>query len=280
MRCLKTKTHSLSDLMNFKEIVKSVLSDKLISRFTGIWYGWRGNYSSWDIAKAKCRGYEEKLILDKVFVNASRVKNGEIPYERDGVPFEKKVYSFPVLAGLLWIAGQNQNKLNVLDFGGSLGTSYYQNLFFLNSLSDVNWCIVEQQHFVDTGIKSFADDRLHFHNSIDECLKLYNINAILLSGVIHYLEKPYELLNEIISKKIQYILIDRTLFIEKKDDRLTIQKVPSKIYRASYCCWFLSVSKFLNLIQEHYDMIYDFDIDESINIRSLYKGYLFKLKKS
>jgi putative methyltransferase (TIGR04325 family) len=92
------------------------------------------------------------------------------------------------------------------------------------------------------------------------------------------LEKPYDLLNEIISKQIQYIFIDRTLFIEQKNDRLTIQKVPSKIYQASYCCWFLSESKFLNLISEHYDLIFDFDIDENINIRSLYKGYFFKLK--
>src|ERR1035437_2564297 len=150
--------------MGFKKIVKSIFSDKLISRITGISYGWRGNYSSWNIAKAKCRGYDEKIILDKVFINASKVKNGEVPYERDGVTFEKIEYSFPVLAGLLWMAGQNKNKLNVLDFGGSLGTSYYQNLFFLNSLSEVNWCIVEQQHFVKTGTESFADNRLHFLN--------------------------------------------------------------------------------------------------------------------
>jgi putative methyltransferase (TIGR04325 family) len=264
--------------MGFKKFVKSILSARLISKITGISYGWRGNYSSWDEAKARCNGYEEKLILDKVFVNAMKVKNGEIPYERDGVPFEKKEFSFPVLAGLLWIAGQNINKLNIIDFGGSLGTSYYQNLFFLNSLSELNWCIVEQQHFVTKGNEYFADNKLHFHKSIDECLSLYNINTILLSSVVHYLEKPYELLNEIIAKRIQYILIDRTLFIESKEDRLTIQKVPSKIYKASYCCWFLSESKVLNLLSGNYDLIYDFDIDENINIKSLYKGYFFKLK--
>jgi putative methyltransferase (TIGR04325 family) len=264
--------------MDFKTLIRSVFSEKLISRITGIFYGWHGNYSSWDLAKAKCRGYEEKLILDKVYSNALKVKNGEIPYERDGVPFEKKVYSFPVLAGLLWIAGQNENKLNIIDFGGSLGTSYYQNSYFLNSLSKVNWCIVEQKHFVTIGKESFANNNLHFNNSIDECMHLYNINAILLSSVVHYLEKPYELLAEIISKKIQYILVDRTIFTENENDRLTIQKVPSKIYKASYCCWFLSESKFLNLFSTHYDLIYDFDIDENINIKSKYKGYFFKLK--
>ena len=79
-------------------------------------------------------------------------------------------------------------------------------------------------------------------------------------------------------KKFNYILVDRTLFLENDEDRLTVQKVPEKIYKASYCCWFLSESKFLSLISEEYKLIYDFDIDENINIKSLYKGYFFKLK--
>jgi putative methyltransferase (TIGR04325 family) len=265
-------------MSGIKKFIKSILSNQLISKLTGISYGWHGNYKSWAMAKIKCKGYDETPILDKVAINALKVKNGEISYERDAVSFDKIIYSFPVLASLMWISGQNKNKLNVLDFGGSLGTSYYQNLFFLKSLSDFNWCIVEQQHFVTEGNKLFADSNLHFFNSIDDCIEKYDVNAILLSGVIQYVEKPYDLLKEIISKKFNYILVDRTLFLENDEDRLTVQKVPEKIYKASYCCWFLSESKFLSLISEEYKLIYDFDIDENINIKSLYKGYFFKLK--
>ena len=265
---------------SLKKFTKSILSEQLIRKLSGLFYGWHGNYKSWDEAKSKCRGYEEKLILDKVILSSLRVKNGEIPYERDSVPFDKIMYSFPVLAALMWIAGKNKNKLNVLDFGGSLGTSYYQNRYFLDSLSEANWCIVEQPHFVEEGNKLFANKNLHFFNSINDCLGQYAINAILLSSVIQYVEKPYELLEEIISKKINYIIIDRTIFIEKSKDRLTVQKVPSKIYKASYCCWLLSETKFLDFILQRYDLIYDFVIDENINIKSLYKGYFFKLKSS
>jgi putative methyltransferase (TIGR04325 family) len=108
---------------------------------------------------------------------------------------------------------------------------------------------------------------------------MFDPNVILLSSVIHYLEEPYELLKEIISKEFEYILIDRTLFIDKNEDRLTIQKVPEKIYKASYCCWLLSESKFVSMISKKYQLIYDFTIDENINIKSLYKGYFFKLKR-
>lgn len=262
-----------------KNIIKSILSDYLINRLTGIFYGWHGNYRSWEIAKSKCNGYDKKLILDNVLKNALKVKNGEIPFERDSVPFDRKIYSFPVLASLMWIAVLNQNKLNILDFGGSLGTSYYQNLQFLISLSEINWCIVEQAHFVEEGNKSFADNNLHFYNSINECISSYNINAVLLSSVIQYIEKPYDLISEIISKDFEYIIIDRTMFVEQFEDRLTIQKVPKKIYKATYCCWFLSEQKFLNLMMDKYELIYDFNIDGNINIKSLFKGYLFKLKK-
>jgi len=261
-----------------KNIIKSILSDRLINKMTGIFYGWHGNYKSWAFAKSKCTGYEENQILDTILKNALKVKNREIPFERDSVPFDKIVYSFPVLAAFMWIALQEKNKLNVLDFGGSLGTSYYQNLFFLNSLSEVNWCIVEQPHFVNAGNKSFADDNLHFFNSINDCLSKFAINVILLSGVIQYIEKPYDLLDEIISKDFEYIIIDRTLFIEKNKDRLTIQTVPKKIYSARYCCWFLSESRFLTVLKKKYELIYDFTSDGNINIKSLYKGYLFRIK--
>ena len=75
---------------------------------------------------------------------------------------------FLLLSGLLWIAVRNNGKLNVLDFGGSLGSSYFQNKFFLDNLTDVNWCIVEQPEFVRTGNEYFDDQKTSFFNSIEE----------------------------------------------------------------------------------------------------------------
>jgi putative methyltransferase (TIGR04325 family) len=38
-----------------------------------------------------------------------------------------------------------------LDFGGSLGSSYFQNKKFLDALRLVEWNVVEQENFVATG---------------------------------------------------------------------------------------------------------------------------------
>ncbi len=43
---------------------------------------------------------------------------------------------------------ENNNNLSVLDFGGSLRSTYYQNKTFLENLNSIEWSIVEQTHFL------------------------------------------------------------------------------------------------------------------------------------
>jgi putative methyltransferase (TIGR04325 family) len=256
-------------------ILKKVLPGWLRHSLSGIFYGWHGNYSSWSEALEKSGGYDSEKINEKVRASASLVKNGLAAYERDSVLFYKAEYSFPLLSGLMWIAALNRGKLNVLDFGGSLGSTYFQNKFFLDPLTDLNWCIVEQPGFVETGNKNFADERLHFFASINECTESFDINVVLLSSVLQYLEKPFSLLEQVKSSGIKYILIDRTPFIEGAD-RITLQKVPPSIYKGSYPCWFFNRKKFIDWFSEEYDKILEFDALDKANIRSEFRGFIFQ----
>jgi putative methyltransferase (TIGR04325 family) len=167
--------------------------------------------------------------------------------------------------------------LNILDFGGSLGSSYFQNIRFLNSIKKLNWCIVEQPAYVETGLLYFEDERLHFFKNINECYEKYNIDVVLLSSVLQYLEYPYNYLNELVEKKPKYIIIDRTPFV-KKPDRITIQKVNPRFYKASYPCWFFNIDKFRNFMSINYDLIFEFDALDKAYIKSEFKGFLYKLK--
>ena len=56
-----------------------------------------------------------------------KVKNGDAVFERDSVIFDKIHYSFPLLSALSLTALNHNSTLNVLDFGGSLGSAYFQN---------------------------------------------------------------------------------------------------------------------------------------------------------
>jgi len=246
-------------------------------RITGLFYGWHGNYLSWDEARKKCSGYSTEAIIEKVSSSAAAVRDGIRAYERDSVLYDEIQYSYPILASLMCVAAQKKGSLNVLDFGGSMGSSYYQNKSFLDSLETVNWGIVEQQGFVEIGLKDFSTSILKFFYNIDDCFNSFKPDVVLLSSVIQYIEEPYLLLDSIIAKRPDYILFDRTPFI-KENDRITIQKVHPAIYKATYPCWFFNKEKFLAYMSRSYELIFGFDALDKANISSEFLGFLFRIK--
>jgi len=240
-------------------------------------YGWKGNYSSWQEAQSRSTGYNSDKILQAVRSSLLKVKNGEAVYERDSVIFDEIQYSWQLLAGLMF-ASAKMGELKVCDFGGSLGSTYFQNKKFLDKLDNVSWCVVEQKHFVDIGKKEFEDDRLKFFYSVDECVKKEKSNILVLSSVLQYIEKPYELLDDILKNDFKYILIDRTPF-SKKEEKITLQVVPPSIYEASYPCRFFDKEKFINYFNQNgYDKIEEFDSLDGKTDEYEFKGMILEKK--
>ncbi|MDP4286109.1 MAG: TIGR04325 family methyltransferase [Bacteroidota bacterium] len=234
---------------------------------------WSGNYSSWLEAKAQSSGYDSVTILEKCKTAILKVKNAEAVYERDSVLFDEIQHSWGLLAGLQRAALENNAKLCVLDFGGSLGSTYYQNKDFLETLDDLQWCIVEQPNFVDCGKMYFENEQLKFYHTVDECISKHNPNVLLLSSVMQYLEKPYEWIAKYVALKIPYIIIDRTAFVNSERDILTVQNVPEEIYKASYPAWFFDEKKMLSKFK-NYRILGSFEsfCDAPQLINSTYKG--------
>lgn len=261
-------------------MMKNIFPPLILRRLTSIFFGFSGNYSNWDEASVKSTGYDSEVIFDKVKHSLLKVKNGEAKYERDSVLFDKIHYSLPLLSSLGISALNNNNTLNVLDFGGSLGSSFYQNRKQFEHLCNLNWCIVEQGHFVKEGKDQFEENNLHFFYDVDSCLEKYKINFLLLSSVLQYIEKPYLTIENLLSKNIEFILIDRTPVMLTNSDRLTIQKVPSYIYNAKYPAWLLSENNLINYFSSKYDLIFEEELLDSINLdNAKYKSYFFRLKK-
>jgi putative methyltransferase (TIGR04325 family) len=242
--------------------------------------GWFGDYKNWESAKLHASGYSSNEIIKRVEYSLSEVKNGRAAFERDSVLFNKIEYSWPLLSALLLTAARSMGSLNVLDFGGSLGTTYFQNLKFFRLLKKVNWSVVEQEEFVKIGRQSFQNSELKFFNSIEQYLTENSPKTILLSSVLQYLEKPYDFLEYIVNLNFEYIVFDRTSFNVEFKDRLTVQIVPKEIYAASYPCWFLNQKKFIAIIEVKYNLIEEFDALDKANIPSLYKGYIFERKRN
>lgn len=245
---------------------------------------WTGNYSSWQKAKADANGYEDKEILEKCKDALLKVKSGDAKYERDSVLFDEIQYSWGLLSGLQRAALENDGRLTVLDFGGSLGSTYFQNKEFLNTLKELQWCVVEQAHFVTCGTENFESAQLLFYNNIEDCLAKHKPNVLLLSGVLQYLEKPYDWIEKFISLRIPNIIIDRTAFVDREHDILTVQIVPESIYKASYPAWFFNLENFQRQFR-NYDLIASFNSHEGYTIHldngstASYKGFIFKMQE-
>ncbi|MGO7040437.1 TIGR04325 family methyltransferase [Rhizobium acaciae] len=199
-----------------------------------------GPHNDWRSAMAASEGYDAPAILAKALDATRAVVQGRASYERDTVIFTERSYSHPLLAWLLYVASRSNLSLKVVDFGGALGSSYFQHRSGLAHLAELKWCVVEQPHFVSAGRTEFEDERLSFSDSLDEAIDRVKPNVVLLSGVLQYLENPLEYLEGLLSTGVKFILIDRTPAQFDVAAAPFVQHVPAWIYSASYPVWFLN----------------------------------------
>jgi putative methyltransferase (TIGR04325 family) len=246
-------------------------------------YGWSGDYKSWEEAKELTDSYDDSVILDKVKQALLKVKSSEAVYERDSVLFNKIQYSWPLLSALLWVTTLKNGILKVADFGGSLGSSYYQNRKFLAAASSLHWNIIEQEKFVECGRNFFQDNILRFYYDLQQLVNEQGLPDLLIfSCVLPYIEKPYDLIEHMMEYKIPYILIDNTYFNYENRDRICVQQVPPEIYKASYPCWMLNYENIQSALASNYDLISSHENDSHIfldGIKIHYRGMLYKIKE-
>jgi putative methyltransferase (TIGR04325 family) len=235
-------------LHTLKKILKSVILKPLYGNSV-----WTGQYDSWADVLKKTSSYQADTIFDKVKGAAQAVLNGEALYERDAVLFHEPDFDWALLAVLQQIAISNNNKLALIDFGGSLGSTYFQNRHFLPTI-DISWNVVEQNKFVEMGDEMKMPYALSFHLTIQDALSKSNAKVLLLSSMLQYVEDPYKLLEEMIAYDFEYVILARTSFIKDSQQRLTLQNVPSHIYSASYPCWFFNEEEFIQFFSKKYSL--------------------------
>lgn len=241
-------------------------------------YGWHGNFLSWKDAQAASSGYDKDVIIEKVKQATQQVINGEAVFERDSMLFYEEDFSWPLINGFMYVAAQKEGKLNVLDFGGSLGSARLQYRKFFEPLS-VKWGVVEQEKFVAAGKILFPDGPVAFYADVDTCLLHQQPDLLLLGSVLQYMEYPYTFLEDLLQKNFEFLIIDKTPLLLEAPDRLTVQKVPPYIYDASYPAWLLNKTKVFEQVKKYYDQVFEYTDLFETNIKGcVYTGACFKRK--
>jgi putative methyltransferase (TIGR04325 family) len=219
-----------------------------------------GSYNTWEEASALCGGYDDKSILEKVLNSTLKVKRGEAAYERDSVVFNEPDYVWPVTTALMWAAAKSGGKLHVLDFGGSLGSTYFQNRAFLKDLSELRWSVIEQSHYVEAGREFIEDEHIQFYESVSQLPMNYQPNIVVFSSVLQYLPNFEQVLQKVSLLKPGCMVIDRTPFFKKngnlKNGNLIVrQTVPPHIYPASYPMWIFDQYSFFSNLKSNWQIV-------------------------
>lgn len=251
---------------------------RLLRSVVGMGISVYGPFESWEEAQKRSSGYDQGQILEKVLAATLQVKRGEAIYERDSVLFDNIQYSWPITAGLMWAAARDHGRLSVLDFGGSLGSSYFQNLKFLGDLQNVRWSVVEQPHFVEAGRAHVQNETLVFYPTIMECVAAENPNVLLLSSVLQYLERPFAVLDELIGSGVEIILVDRTS-LSTNGDVFKIQVTPKNICSSRYPIRYFDRTKLISFFnRKGFCCVEEFSSLDNFDSGAVWKGFLFKNK--
>ena len=237
-----------------------------------------GPFKCWKDASTQSTGYHGNRILKKVLKTSLEVKKGIYAFERDSVGFKKPSFDWPLLSIILRKSITQKKTLNILDFGGSLGSSYFQHLPMLSECP-LSWHVIEQKHFVDAGKIHFQSESLFFYETIEECITKTEIDIIILSSILQYLESPEPVIDDLLRIGASNIFIDKTIVNNSKKCRIYIQNVPASIYEASYPCRSLSESWLLDNFTSSYELISDFNslpFPALHLINSFFKGFVFQ----
>lgn len=242
----------------WKKMIKAFIPPVFLSLRNVVqpFYGIEGKFPSWAEAQAALNhdglaDYAADNILQTVWQAIQAVREGKAEFERDGVLFYEKDYNYPLLAALFYALAHVGQRADILDFGGSLGSTYFQNKDMLAAYGDdIHWSIVEQKHFVEFGRERLPE--IQFFFSVDDFLTAgKSSDILLLSSVLQYFDDPYQYLAQILKAKFKYMLVDRTLFnFGGEGDRIAIQYVPPTIYAAQYPVWLLSYEKVMYMMKE------------------------------
>jgi putative methyltransferase (TIGR04325 family) len=231
----------------------------ILRRIAGHSLRFTGGYNSWEDAESASSGYSHSDILKNVASATRKVVVGEVAYERDGFTFAEADYSFPLVSMLLHAALLNDGNLDVIDFGGSLGSTYRQCLPLLNSVARLRWQVIEQEHYVDLGKSEFSDGVLSFHKRLEDTVSTTGSRQVLLlSSVMQYLRQPQVEMRKLMSEKISHVLIDRTPIHDELGHRLCVQHVPANLNEGSYPCWIFSRQELVDLFSSPWRLLAEF----------------------
>ena len=221
-------------------------------RISGIRY--LGDYANWQDAAAECRGYDDSVIFDKVIQASKKVIDGEAVWERDSFLFYQEKYVYKLCAAILRCALRNDNQgVRVLDIGGSLGSTHFQNRKYLSDVKNLEYVVAEQDRYAAYGHEYLEDAVLKFISSQRDWENMERFDIILMSASLQYIPNYAGIISKIKKAEPRYIIFDRVLVGDR--GRICRETVPETIYKSSYPLRIFSEEEIRDFCEPEYKLI-------------------------
>ena len=249
--------------MNSKAILRSLtppvvwqLAHRLKHSGVSTRVGFEGPYSSWAAASSQATGWDSPLITEKTLAAALKVRDGQAVVEQDGLLRKQIPYSATILAFLLIAFARQKSGLDIIDFGGGLGSNYYQNRKVLHQLTPtpISWSVVERPIFANLGAEQFQSSELNFSSSLGDVLSrpAPSGEALLFSGSLQCVPDPFSLLELVVDSKIKLVAFDRVLVSPSLDHAIFVQNPdPNIYYQANYPVWCFSRDRMIKWLSDN-----------------------------
>ena len=212
-----------------------------------------GPYKEWSVASKNSTGYNSDEIFNKVKSSLLLIKKIKKGYERDSVIIFEEDHDNELLDLINSLSNKENTKINILDFGGSLGSLYFRHKKYIKHV--FCWSIIEQPKYVEEGISNFQNSELKFFYNIKALNENYKPDILIISSVLQYIENYREILDDLIKLNPKYILILKTPLNNKPNNEIYIQKPAKHIYKSNYPSWVFSNDNVLKIIEKKYKLI-------------------------
>ena len=181
-------------------------------------------YRSYADAMRACgKGYGEEEIA-RVVLEKTIVYKGQLDASGPLAVSPTDAYGLLSVAQLLAGSEPARREFAVLDLGGACGAHYFTFKKFFGDRIRLKWVVVETEVMCRFAERLRTDD-LTFLPDLSEALRSLGTPDLLhVSGVLQWVEKPYEMLDKLVKTGARYLLLSRLALTAKSEDLVTVHR--------------------------------------------------------
>lgn len=163
--------------------------------------------------------------------------------EKENIIPEVTRYRESILPVVASMAYNEKGEIKILDFGGSLGFTYYQVIQSLPSAENFEFHIVENEAVCEAGREFFKqNEKIIFYSDLPNSNKRFDI--IHMSSSIHYVEKWQDIIARMRLYQPRYIL-----FTDLLAGNIPTYASIQNYYGSKIPVWFLNVDEVIKTME-------------------------------